>query len=871
MAEHARVVGGLVSPPNALRGRRMGIGGRLILAFGVVAGFTLAATAVTWVLFGNVRENLGIIANESMPVTASSFRLSEQSARLTSAIPNLVAARHNEDVEKVMQDVEAALQALFAEARLLDYMGHPGVTAQELVQAGKMFRASTEKVRDAVLAAISSIRRMDTAVSGLLSEYQRFTRSIAPVLGSVREEIIASTRRTVAESATRMGDLVDDSFEGLRSVLEVQASVYLISSLMYAAAVEDDPDKLWEGRSAVVSPLTLIANAVPQLPDTKLAVQYQRAAERITRHASDEDSVFEMRIAALDSAQSAAGSARELERVLKEMEAEEASFARISEQMVAMADQQILARAAEAAGEGHGIVARARGGIERLESALLLRSRVDQLVNVLVEAAHFSDVGSIDLNSEQFAVILEDVYGNLDSMPAHPEVQELRTSIDTMRDIGVGENSIFALRQSEISDREYARQLQTESQAIADSLTLIALNLVDGAESSAYEAAERTRESLERGENTLLNIVMVSLIVVFLITWLYVLRVLVRRITGLSSTTLAIANGELDAPINVKGNDELSDMGEALEVFRDNAVKRQQAEQALRIAKDNAEKALEELEATQANLVQAEKMASLGQLTAGIAHEIKNPLNFVNNFSDVSVELLEELKEVLGESIKQLDDDDREDAEDLVETLTANLGRIKEHGARADRIVKGMLSHARQGPGQSSLSDLNALLEESVNLAYHGARAENSDFNVTLEKDLDPEVREVEIFPQEMARVIVNLIGNAFYAVQSRKSTGEDGFNPVVSVTSLNLGDKVSITVRDNGTGIPEDAKEKIFDPFFTTKPTGEGTGLGLSLSFDIVVKQHRGEFDVDSRTGEYTEFTVTLPRRMSSAAGAGE
>ena len=168
------------------------------------------------------------------------------------------------------------------------------------------------------------------------------------------------------------------------------------------------------------------------------------------------------------------------------------------------------------------------------------------------------------------------------------------------------------------------------------------------------------------------------------------------------------------------------------------------------------------------------------------------------------------------------------------------------------------------------MTDLNTLLEESLNLAYHGARAKRPDFNVTLEKNLDPGVGEVEIFPQEMARVIVNLIGNAFYAVQSKGADGEDGFTPVVAVTTRNHSDKVSISVRDNGTGIPEDAKENIFEPFFTTKPTGEGTGLGLSLSFDIVVKQHHGEFDVDSETGEYSQFTVTLPRHMSSARGVG-
>ena len=282
------------------------------------------------------------------------------------------------------------------------------------------------------------------------------------------------------------------------------------------------------------------------------------------------------------------------------------------------------------------------------------------------------------------------------------------------------------------------------------------------------------------------------------------------------------------------------------------------------MAKDRAEQALAELDATQANLVQAEKMASLGQLTAGIAHEIKNPLNFVNNFSEVSGELLADMRDVLGQAGRQLDDDSREDIEDIIATLDGNLKRIKEHGERADSIVKGMLLHARQGPGDARPTDLNALVEESLNLAYHGARAKDSSFNVTLERDLDPDVGEVEIFPQEITRVIVNLVGNAFYAVRERAATGEPGYQPTVRVATRDLRSVVSIRIRDNGTGIPPAVVEKIFDPFFTTKPTGSGTGLGLSLSYDIVVKQHRGTLDVDCAQGEYTEFSMTLPREIN-------
>ena len=319
------------------------------------------------------------------------------------------------------------------------------------------------------------------------------------------------------------------------------------------------------------------------------------------------------------------------------------------------------------------------------------------------------------------------------------------------------------------------------------------------------------------------------------------------------------------------GDDEvelLSRFGELASLSLDNARLYTTAQEA----KERAELTLRELEQAQENLVHAEKMASLGQLTAGIAHEIKNPLNFVNNFSEVSAELLHEMKDSLASSIEHLDADTRDDVEDLFSTLNANLAKIKDHGARADSIVKGMLSHAREGPSTSRLADLNALVEESLNLSYHGARAENQSFNVTLEKDLDTSVGEVEVFPQDITRVFLNLIGNGFYAVHKRQKEGAGSdYRPTLKVSTEELGDRVAVHVRDNGTGIPQTALDKIFDPFFTTKPTGEGTGLGLSLSYDIVVKQHYGEFQVDSREGEFTEFSVILPKVLPHTNEAGE
>jgi signal transduction histidine kinase len=268
---------------------------------------------------------------------------------------------------------------------------------------------------------------------------------------------------------------------------------------------------------------------------------------------------------------------------------------------------------------------------------------------------------------------------------------------------------------------------------------------------------------------------------------------------------------------------------------------------------------LDDLRTAQDRLVQTEKLASLGQLTAGIAHEIKNPLNFVNNFSALSSELIDELNDVLKPAA--LDDKVREEIDELTHMLKGNLEKVVQHGKRADSIVKNMLLHSREGAGEHRPADINAIIEESLNLAYHGARAEKSGFNITLKRAFDPEAGVIDLYPQEITRVFLNLISNGFYAANKRKETGEEGFDPTLSATTKSLGNKVEIRIRDNGTGIPLEVKEKMFNPFFTTKPAGEGTGLGLSMSHDIVVKQHAGTIDVDTEPGVFTEFIITLPR----------
>ena len=283
--------------------------------------------------------------------------------------------------------------------------------------------------------------------------------------------------------------------------------------------------------------------------------------------------------------------------------------------------------------------------------------------------------------------------------------------------------------------------------------------------------------------------------------------------------------------------------------------------QELRDQSDALAHSYNELRATQDRLVQTEKLASLGQLTAGIAHEIKNPLNFVNNFAEVSRELVDELRDALARGGLPSGTPAGQEIDDIAKTLNDNLAKVVQHGRRADSIVKNMLLHSREGSGERREVDINAAVEESLNLAYHGARAEKPGFNIRLEKHLDAQTGKVDVFPQEFTRVMLNLIGNGFYAAFERKKASPDpDFEPCLAVTTVRNSASVEIRVRDNGMGIPEAVRTRMFTPFFTTKPAGEGTGLGLSLSYDIIVKQHGGALDVATAPGEYTEFTITLP-----------
>ena len=338
-------------------------------------------------------------------------------------------------------------------------------------------------------------------------------------------------------------------------------------------------------------------------------------------------------------------------------------------------------------------------------------------------------------------------------------------------------------------------------------------------------------------------------------------RTVASRVAALKSGKLMKTEHTPPSGLNVQTSHGPVDGGGVCAVVTE-ITDLKRTEQQLRAARDEAENALDELRRAQAQLVQSQKMASLGQLTAGIAHEIKNPLNFVNNFSETSVELLEELDLALNPMQTEMDEDTRENVQELITALKEDLSSIAQHGKRADNIMRSMLMHAREQPVDRERVDINELLEEALKLAYHSERARHSGFNADLKKELDSSLGDVMVSKEELTRVLVNLYANGFYALRSRQlSATEESYQPQMHTATCDLGHQVEIRIRDNGTGMQPDVVDKLFTPFFTTKPPSEGTGLGLSICYDIVTQDHHGRIEVESEYGDHTEFIITLSR----------
>ena len=489
---------------------------------------------------------------------------------------------------------------------------------------------------------------------------------------------------------------------------------------------------------------------------------------------------------------------------------------------------------------------------------------------LLASAFNLQDASSIEPLRERF----ESAAGRIERSLAALEESPLRSAVvpifARLLALGLDRQSGFDLRTQEVRLAERQRDLLARNRDLAVDLVAVVDELVNTAHGHTREATQASTQAILTARTLLLLIIGVSIGGAVLIAWLFVGRVLLRRLGMLSDWMRRMAGGDLEARVAIGGRDEVADMAAALEIFRRHALEVQRLNLVERLAEElqgknqQLEKALADLALAQDQIVMREKLAALGELTAGVAHEIRNPLNFVKNFSEASEELLEELQEVVDESGDKLDQEQRSLLGEIAGDLVDNLKRIRSHGDRANRIVHDMLMLGRSSAEVQQV-DINGLLEEYARLAYHSARASDTAFQLDVKYDLDPEVGALAVVPQDLGRVFLNMVANACDATdEKRRTEGEQQqeggpYVPTLWISSKREAERVVIRIKDNADGMPPEVVEKIFTPFFTTKPAGKGTGLGLAMSADIV-REHGGAIEVNTEPGAFTEMVIDLP-----------
>lgn len=526
----------------------------------------------------------------------------------------------------------------------------------------------------------------------------------------------------------------------------------------------------------------------------------------------------------------------------------------------------------------------AEGELERYRHLSELQSDIAFASQLIASAFTASDAAALEPLRERFEAAAERIQRKLTVLDAGQSaasqngaaagVQNTSSTqifplVNRMLELGIGEQGVFDLipHQLRLADRQQGLLLQND--AIAVGLITEVDTLVNDARAEARAVTQASTQAIFTGRTLLLAISAVSVVGAVAIAWLFVGRVLLSRLEMLSVRMRRMAGGDLETQVDIGGRDEVADMAAALEIFRLHALEVQRLNLVEKLAEelqgknDELESVLGDLQQAQDQIVMREKLAALGQLTAGVAHEIRNPLNFVKNFSESSQDLLVELKEVMDESSDDISDDQRSYIDEISQDLADNMERIRSHGNRADRIVHDMLMMGRDS-GEWQFTNINNLVDEHARLAFHSARALDADFQLDLRNDLDENMGEVEVIPQDLGRVVLNMVSNACYATDEKRrniaeaESGEE-YTPTLMVSTLRHDENFEIHIKDNGSGIPEDVVDKIFNPFFTTKPTNQGTGLGLAMCNDIV-RRHGGSINVKTEPGEFTEMIIELP-----------
>ena len=510
-----------------------------------------------------------------------------------------------------------------------------------------------------------------------------------------------------------------------------------------------------------------------------------------------------------------------------------------------------------------------------------LQAASNTATQLLASAFTVSDATYIEPLRERAEAARSRIERSLSALQGTEYVLVIAQFFDRLFEVSLGAEGGFELlaREHQLTARQHL--LLDQNREIAVKLVEEVDGLVEAAEFSVAVESDASQQSILQGRAFLLAISIVSIVGAFLITWLFVGKVLLRRIQTLSNRMLRMAGGDLETEVEISGRDEVAEMAGALEVFRQHALEVQrlnlveQLAEELQGKNDQLESVLNDLQNAQDQIIMQGKLAALGELTAGVAHEIRNPLNFVNNFSEASEELLEELREIIDESANDLDDEQKELIEEISEDLVGNLGRIKSHGERANRIVQGMLAMGRESTDLQE-TNVNDLIHEYTQLAYHSGRATDPDMNIEIKTDFDPNVPTIQAIAQDLGRVFLNLVTNSWHATEDKRDAmrkedpeAASSYIPGLAITTKLIDDEIEVRFRDNGTGMPPDVVERIFNPFFTTKATNRGTGLGLSLSNDVV-RSHGGEIRVETEPGEFTEFIITLPTSTPSALEPG-
>ena len=498
-----------------------------------------------------------------------------------------------------------------------------------------------------------------------------------------------------------------------------------------------------------------------------------------------------------------------------------------------------------------------------------LQGDLNIATQLMATASSVPNAASIEPLRERFEAAVGRMRRNLRSLGESPLRAEIEPIFEQLFAAGIDEDRGFDLFQQGLRLQERQQELLALNRVIVIDLVDEVDDLVSAANANALDATQASTQAIGTGRTLLLVISGISIGGALLIAWLYVGRVLLRRLQQLSDRMRRMAEGDIEAPVEIVGQDEVADMAAALEVFRRHALEVQRLNLVEKLAdelqgkNDQLEIVLAELQKAQDQIVMREKLAALGELTAGVAHEIRNPLNFVKNFSEASEELIGEMREVMEKSDEELTEDQRGLIGEITQDLSDNLERILSHGDRANRIVQDMLMMGREST-ESQLTDINKLLDEHARLAYHSARAMDPDFQLDMKQEFDPNAGEIEVVPQDLGRVFLNMVSNAGDATDEKRRAAVEagtaaGYMPTVQLFTRRGEDQMEIRIRDNGNGMPPEVVEKIFNPFFTTKPTNRGTGLGLAISRDIV-RKHGGTIRVDSEPGQFTEMVVQLP-----------